>query len=177
MYFGPWNPGNPALAKVIRWMLTRPPPHQRIGWGRSRLHIRDASKEIDYVRDVRQLTRKIYREFAAKINPHGHELGPSGNAEAYQVDHIVPVGLCWIYRVTVRQASHWRNLQVIPWRVNLARGLVPEKMIGWPGWQNAANQLRVPMRRDPSNEVPRLVYTFRKITLRNHSEWTAHRRN
>ena len=39
------------------------------------------------------------------VNPHGHKLGRSGVAGAYQLDHIVPVSVCWEYRVPEENAS------------------------------------------------------------------------
>ena len=45
-----------------------------------------------------------------------------GVSRAYHLDHIVPISTCWEYQVPEVSASDVRNLQVIPWFVNLSRG-------------------------------------------------------
>jgi hypothetical protein len=58
----------------------------------------------------------------------------SGVAGAYQLDHIVPISTCWEFEVPEVSASDTRNLQVIPWLVNLSRGsgIGLEDLVGWP---------------------------------------------
>ena len=74
------------------------------------------------------------KRYADVLNPNGHRLGRSGTAGAYQLDHIVLVSMCLEYGVAEDRASSVRNLQVVPWFVNLSRGsnVWPDKMIGWP---------------------------------------------
>ena len=83
---------------------------------------------------MRRLSRANLRRFPDILNPQGHKLGRSGEADAYQLDHIVPVSLCWAYRVDEESASSVRNLQVVPWFVNTSRGdgMLLEWMVGWP---------------------------------------------
>ena len=83
---------------------------------------------------MRRLSRANLRRFPEVLNPQGHKLGRSGEADAYQLDHIVPVSLCWQYRVAEENASSIRNLQVVPWFVNISRGggMLLEWLVGWP---------------------------------------------
>jgi len=92
------------------------------------------AKEVRYGATVRRLSRANLRSFPEILNPQGHKLGRSGEADAYQLDHIVPVSLCWAYRVAKENASSIRNLQVVPWFVNISRGsgMLLEWMVGWP---------------------------------------------
>jgi len=83
---------------------------------------------------VRRMSRANLQRYADILNPKGHKLGRSGVPGAYQLDHIVPISLCWDYRVPEDRASAVRNLQVVPWFVNLSRGgnMRLESLIGWP---------------------------------------------
>ena len=91
-------------------------------------------EEMRYADTVRRLSRANLRRHPAIVNPHGHKLGRSGVAGAYQLDHIVPVSVCWQYRVPEENASSLRNLQVVPWFVNLSRGsgMRLERLVGVP---------------------------------------------
>jgi hypothetical protein len=60
-------------------------------------------------------------------------IGPSGTRDAYQVDHIVPVRVCWQHKISALAAAHPANLQVVPWTVNAirARPFELKKMVGF----------------------------------------------
>jgi hypothetical protein len=83
---------------------------------------------------VRRLSHANLRRYPEILNPKGRKLGGSGTAGAYQLDHIVPISTCWEFNVPEVGASDVRNLQVIPWFVNLSRGsgISIEQLVGWP---------------------------------------------
>jgi hypothetical protein len=83
---------------------------------------------------VRRLSHANLRRYPEVLNPNGHKLGGSGTAGGYHLDHIISISTCWEYKVPEVDASDVRNLQVIPWLVNLSRGsdIRFEKLVGWP---------------------------------------------
>jgi len=93
-----------------------------------------ARAELCYGHRVRRLSHRNLRRYPEILNPNGHKVGGSGVSGAYQLDHIVPISTCWEFDVPEVSASDVRNLQVIPWLVNLSRGsgIRLEQLIGWP---------------------------------------------
>ena len=87
-------------------------------------------EEMQYADTVRRLSRANLRRHPAILNPHGHKLGRSGAAGAYQLDHIVPVSVCWEHRVPEENASSLRNLQVV--HLSRGSGIAIEQLVGWP---------------------------------------------
>jgi hypothetical protein len=111
------------------------PANRAIGYVRRR-RLKPASnfdEEQRYQKDVRRLSGLNYHSIDV-LNPHGHLLGPAGRKGAYQVDHIVPVSVCFERSVPVKWAAHTSNLQVIPWFVNVSRNnkFELEWLVGWP---------------------------------------------
>jgi hypothetical protein len=132
-FFGRYDPENPALCDVMAARDSR--VRRRHGITR---YVDDPQQlfeqEMRYSATVRQMSRTNLRRYADVLNPNGHRLGRSGAAGAYQLDHIVPVSMCWEYRVAEDRASSLHNLQVVPWFVNLSRGnnISLESLVGWP---------------------------------------------
>jgi len=131
-FYGRYDAENPALIDVLAGRAARKGKREK--YLDSEALQRLFEEEMQYASIVRRLSRANLRRHPAIVNPHGHKLGRSGVAGAYQLDHIVPVSVCWEYRVPEENASSLRNLQVVPWFVNLSRGsgIAIEHLIGWP---------------------------------------------
>jgi hypothetical protein len=133
-FLGRYDPENPALRDVLGAAESAQVRRRR----RAQAYANDwqqvLEQETRYCTTVRQMSRANLKRYADVLNPNGHRLGRSGTAGAYQLDHIVPVSMCLAYGVAEDRASSVRNLQVVPWFVNLSRGrnLSLENMIGWP---------------------------------------------
>ena len=132
-FYGRYDAENPALIDVL---AARAAKQKK---GRARYRASEAQQllleeEMEYADTVRRFSRANLRRYPEILNPHGHKLGRSGVAGAYQLDHIVPVSVCWEHRVPEENASSLRNLQVVPWFVNLSRGsgIAIEHLVGWP---------------------------------------------
>jgi hypothetical protein len=131
-FFGRYDAHNPALIDVLAGKAAK--KKRRTRYLDPEAQWRLLEEEMRYADTVRRLSRTNLRKHPEILNPHRHKLGRSGVAGAYQLDHIVPVSVCWEYRVLVENASSLRNLQVVPWFVNLSRGdgIAIEQLIGWP---------------------------------------------
>ena len=131
-YYGRYDPENPALVHVLaaRGLKKK---FRRGGYGSEELTLL-AQAEQRYGDRVRRLSHTNLRRYPEILNPSGHKLGGSGTARGYHLDHIIPISTCWEYKVPEVHASDVRNLQVIPWLVNLSRGsgIRLEKLVGWP---------------------------------------------
>jgi hypothetical protein len=131
-FFGRYDPENPALIHVLSEMAVKKKGRKR--YYDSEEAMRLAEEERRYGNRVRRLSHAKLRRYPEILNPNGHKVGASGVSRAYQLDHIVPISTCWEYQVLEVSASDIRNLQVIPWFVNLSRGsgIRLEQLIGWP---------------------------------------------
>ena len=96
--------------------------------------VRLAQGEVHYGQKVRRLSHGNLRRYPEILNPNGHKVGGSGVSRAHHLDHIIPISTCWEYQVPEVSARDVRNLQVIPWFVNLSRGsgIRLEQLVGWP---------------------------------------------
>jgi hypothetical protein len=130
-YYGPYDPDNPALIHVL---AARAVKKKRKRYYDSEELERLARAEERYGHRVRRLSHANLRRYPEVLNPNGHKLGGSGTARGYHLDHIIPISTCWEYKVPEVDASDVRNLQVIPWLVNLSRGsgIRLEQLVGWP---------------------------------------------
>ena len=79
-----------------------------------------ASEWQQYKSEVQSLTRQSYIEHIATINPLNYTRGLNGVANAYQVDHIVPIRWCFDNNVPPEVCAHYTNLQMLPWLQNSA---------------------------------------------------------
>ena len=131
-FYGRYDAENPALIDVLAGRAAK--KKRRAKYLDSEAQQRLFEEEMQYADTVRRLSRANLRRYTEIVNPHGYKLGRSGVAGAYQLDHIVPVSVCWKYRVPEENASSPRNLQVVPWFVNLSRGsgVGIENLVGWP---------------------------------------------
>ena len=131
-FYGRYDAENPALIDVLAGRAAK--KGRRTKYLDSETQQRLFEEEMQYADTVRRLSRANLRRYPSILNPHGYKLGRSGVAGAYQLDHIVPVSVCWEYRVPEENASSLRNLQVVPWFVNLSRGsgIAIEQLVGWP---------------------------------------------
>jgi hypothetical protein len=131
-FYGRYDPENPAIIYVLAAMAIKKKARRR--YYDSEESMRLVRAEERYGNRVRHLSHANLRRYPEILNPNGHKLGGSGTAGAYQLDHIVPISTCWEHKVSEENASDVRNLQVIPWLVNLSRGsgVGLEKLIGWP---------------------------------------------
>jgi len=131
-YYGRYDPENPALIHVLAARAVKQKKRRR--YYDSEELVRQAREELRYGDRVRRLSHANLRRYAEILNPNGHKVGGSGVSGAYQLDHIVPISTCWEFEVPEVSASDVRNLQVIPWLVNLSRGsgIRLEQLVGWP---------------------------------------------
>jgi hypothetical protein len=74
-----------------------------------------------YLKKVRALTRKAYREHQEKINPSDLLIGRAGTKNAHHIDHIRSIKECYLEDVPAEECAALENLQVIPWEENLNR--------------------------------------------------------
>ena len=79
-------------------------------------------REQAYTKEVRALSRRTLALNVNALNPEGRLLGRAGQAGAYQLDHIVPVTVCFEHDIPIGLAAGISNLQLIPWFVNTSRG-------------------------------------------------------
>ena len=132
-FYGCYDPNNPALMELLANTASNKPQRTfaNLFSDQQQELFREAMAYSDL---VRRHSRANLRRFPKLLNPHGHKLGRSGERGAYQLDHIIPVLVCWQYGVSETNASSIGNLQVIPWFVNLSRGggLALEHLVGWP---------------------------------------------
>ena len=121
--------GNPALIHVLAARAVE----KKEQYYDSEESMRLAEEERRYGLRVRRLSHANLRRYPEILNPEAHKVGGSGISGAYQLDHIVPISTCWEYEVPEVSASDVRNLQVIPWLVNLSRGsgIRLEQLVGW----------------------------------------------
>jgi len=131
-YYGRYDPENPALIHVLAARAVKQKKRRR--YYDSEELVRLAREELRYGHRVRRLSHANLRRYPEILNPKGHKVGGSGVSGSYQLDHIVPISTCWEYEVPEVSASDVRNLQVIPWLVNLSRGsgISIEQLVGWP---------------------------------------------
>jgi hypothetical protein len=130
-FYGRYDPENPALIHVLAASAIK---KKRSKYYDSEELARLADEEGRYGNRVRRLSHANLRRYPEILNPNGHKVGGSGVRGAYQLDHIVSLSTCWEYEVPEVIASDVRNLQVIPWLVNLSRGsgIRLEQLRGWP---------------------------------------------
>jgi hypothetical protein len=128
-FYGRYDPENPALAQVLAARAVRKNRRRRYYYSDEL-----AREEQRYGDRVRRLSHGNLRRHPEILNPKGHKVGVSGVSGAYQLDHIIPISTCWEYQVAEENASDIRNLQLVPWFVNLSRGagIRLEQLVGWP---------------------------------------------
>ena len=131
-YYGRYDPENPALIYVLEARAVKTKKRRR--YYDSEELVRLARAEERYGHRVRRLSHANLRHYPEVLNPNGHKLGGSRTPRGYHLDHIIPISTCWEYKVPEVDASDVRNLQVIPWLVNLSRGsgVGLEQLVGWP---------------------------------------------
>jgi hypothetical protein len=131
-FYGRYDPENPALIDVLAARAIKKKSRRR--YYDSEESMRLAEAERRYGDRVRRLSHVNLRRQPEILNPNGHQIGGSGVFGAYQLDHIISISTCWEYQVPEVSASDVRNLQVIPWFVNLSRGagISLEQLVGWP---------------------------------------------
>ena len=118
-YYGAYDENNEAMMiaiEVIKNKTFRKEPR------RYPHYLEFQKEEAAYGPAVRNLTKRNYHRFKNQLNPKNLPITPSGKNGGYQVDHIVPVSLCFKCSVTVPAAAAPENLQVIPWYLNAIRG-------------------------------------------------------
>lgn len=132
-YFGRYDPENPALRGVLESIRDR----RKLRWKSARTW--DEKQALTrlygaYGNRVRSLSRRTLEKQADVLNPKKRKIGRAGQPHTYQLDHIVPVVLCWEHYVAPEDAAHPANLQVISWGINLARSshVNLDLLVGWP---------------------------------------------
>ena len=131
-YFGTFDRDNPALMQFIRSLQQK----SKTRWERARTWDQKealARLQVAYATRVRSLSRAQLKRHANILNPKGHRIGRSGARGCHQLDHIVPIVLCWEHFVRPEEAAALTNLQVIPWTVNSmrTRDFSVELMLGY----------------------------------------------
>jgi hypothetical protein len=93
-FYGRYDAKNPALIDVLAARAAKQKKRRRARYLDSEAQ-RLLLEEGRWVcGPVRRLSRANLRR-SEILNPHSHKLGRSGVAGAYQLDHIVPVSVCW----------------------------------------------------------------------------------
>lgn len=131
-FLGTYDLQNPALAGVIRCREEG----KKLRWKRARSwdeKVALARLQVAYTTRVRSLSRAHLKRYPSLLNPNGYRIGRAGIRLSYQLDHIVPVIMCWEHYVTPEDAAALNNLQVVPWAMNVARSgyLCIEQMVGY----------------------------------------------
>lgn len=131
-FFGVYDLQNPALAgvlrcrqagKKLRWIAAR-------SWDQKQVLAR---LQVAYATRVRSLSRALLKRNAGLLNPNNRRIGRAGVVMSYQLDHIVPVIMCFEHYVSPEDAAALPNLQVVHWSMNVARSghLSIEQMVGF----------------------------------------------
>lgn len=76
-----------------------------------------------YKRKVKLLTEKTYKRHTLTINPNNYKRTLAGVHDGYHLDHIIPIYYGFVNRVPEEEISHIDNLQMLPWRTNLQKGI------------------------------------------------------
>lgn len=131
-FFGVYDLQNPALAGVLRCRQAR----KKLRWHAARSWDEKqvlARLQVAYATRVRSLSRTLLKCNAGLLNPNNRKIGRAGVVMSYQLDHIVPVIMCFEHYVRPEDAAALRNLQVVPWSMNVARSgyLCIEQMVGY----------------------------------------------
>jgi len=87
----------------------------KYGIDRSKLDIENPE---EYSKLVRMLSEEVYQSNLEILNPTKLKRGRSDKVDVYQLDHIVPIAICFRYGVTPEKAASLENLQMIPAREN-----------------------------------------------------------
>jgi hypothetical protein len=74
-----------------------------------------------YANIVRMLSEENYVRFKQEINPNNHPRTLCGVDGGYQLDHVRSIKQCWNEGLDVSIAASAANLQIIPWKENLAK--------------------------------------------------------
>ena len=74
-----------------------------------------------YKNKVHKLSESTYKKYITQINPHSYKRTLCGVEGGYQLDHIIPVRICFESGVTPESASGVNNLRLLPWKENLMR--------------------------------------------------------
>lgn len=74
-----------------------------------------------YANQVRVLTEQVYVKHVDVINPDRRVRTLCGVQDGWQLDHIKSIKKCYNEGMSVEQASDASNLQMIPWKDNLAK--------------------------------------------------------
>lgn len=83
---------------------------------------KEAKKFSSYRNRVTVITNKTYEENKDFINPSGLPRGKQKiGSNNYQVDHIVPVIVCWEHNIHPSVAGSALNIQMLHWRDNISK--------------------------------------------------------
>lgn len=75
-----------------------------------------------YRNRVSTLTNHMYEKHKEIINPLNTPRGKQGiNNDNYQVDHIVPVSICWDNGISAENCASLENLRMLHWRDNISK--------------------------------------------------------
>lgn len=112
----PWNKGKTGVQ--VPWNkgktgYTMPP--------RRKISEEDYQDYQRYKRAVYSASRKTYNQNTKLLNPNGLLLGRSGTPNAHQIDHKVPISVGYQLKIPVIVMSIVENLQIMPWKDNLAK--------------------------------------------------------
>ncbi len=74
--------------------------------------------ESNYIKEARTLSTNNYKKYSKNINKNNFKIGRPGERGVYQIDHIVPLTVCFKNNVTVDDAASVYNLALIPATLN-----------------------------------------------------------
>jgi hypothetical protein len=80
------------------------------------------TKFSTYRNRVGTLTNHLYDEHKEIINPLNLPRGKQGiNNDNHQVDHIVPVSVCWDNGISAEICASLENVRMLHWRENISK--------------------------------------------------------
>ena len=73
--------------------------------------------------EVRKITEENYNKYKEQINPNNHPRTLCGIENGYQLDHRVSIKWGFLHGVNPKVIGNVDNLQMLPWKENLTKGV------------------------------------------------------
>jgi hypothetical protein len=98
-FYGKYDLNNPALKELLANRASKQKRRTFMGLASDEQQAL-FKQALAYSEVVRGVSRANLRRSPELLNPRGYKLGRSGLRGAYQLDHIIPVLVCWEYGVS-----------------------------------------------------------------------------
>ena len=113
-FYGVFDPRNFVMGEVLKASFEKKSPRRSV-LARRMGATCTVAKET-YMTEARRMAAANYRKHKDLLNPHDLPVGP------YELDHTIPLNVCWDYFIEPKLASDVVNLRMIPRLVNNLRG-------------------------------------------------------